>query len=81
MEPMTAASATLLRRDATISTEKPASFVVTFKQEVCTGEGEEEGVSGAGEEAEGGVRPGGEEEMVRQTRYSVAGSRWVRLYS
>lgn len=82
MEPMTAASATLLRLDATISTEKPASFVVTFKQEVWMGEegeGEEEdGVLRVGEELgeeDGEVRAGGEEEMVRQTWYSVAGRR------
>lgn len=78
MEPMTAASATLLRRDATISTEKPASLVVTFKQEVWTGEereGEEgDDVLGVGEEL-GEVRAGGEDEMVRQTWYSVAGRR------
>lgn len=82
IEPMTAASATLLRRDATISTEKPASLVVTFKQEVWTGEereGEEgDDVLGVGEELgedEGEVRAGGEDEMVRQTWYSVAGRR------
>lgn len=82
MEPMTAANATLLRRDATISTENPASFVVTFKQEVWTAEeGEEEvdgGVMGVGEELgeeEGEVGEGGEEETVRQTWYSVAGRR------
>lgn len=43
------------------------------------GEGEEEdGVLGVGEELreeEGEVRAGGEEEMVRQTWYSVAGRR------
>lgn len=77
MEPMTAANATLLRRDATISTEKPASLVVTFKQEVWTGE-EGEGEMGVGEELgeeEGKVGEGGEEETVRQTWYSVAGRR------
>lgn len=53
MEPMTAASATLLRRDATSSTEKPASLVVMFRQEVWTGpegrEEEEDGDTGVGE--------------------------------
>lgn len=53
MEPMTAASATLLRRDATSSTEKPASLVVMFRQEVWTGpegrEEEEDGDRGVGE--------------------------------
>lgn len=70
MEPMTAASATLLRRDATISTEKPASLVVTFRQEVWTGEVGEEGDMGVGEELgdkEGEGEGGGEEETVRQT--------------
>lgn len=74
---MTAANATLLRRDATSSTEKPASFVVTFKQEVWTGE-EEEGEMWAEEELgeeEGEVGEGGEEDTVRQTWYSVAGRR------
>lgn len=78
MEPMTAASATLLRCDATSSTENAASFVVTFRQEVWTGEEEEEGVTGEGEELgeeEGEVGEGGEEETVRQTWYSVAGRR------
>lgn len=78
MEPMTAANATLLRRDATISTEKAASLVVTFRQEVCTGEEGEEGEMGKGEELgeeEGEVEGGGEEETVRQTWYSVAGRR------
>lgn len=78
MEPMTAARATLLRRDATISTEKPASFVVTFKQVVWTGEEGEEGVMGVGEELgeeEGETGERGEEETVRQTWYSVAGRR------
>lgn len=53
MEPMTAASATLLRRDATSSTEKPASLVVMFRQEVWMGpegrEEEEDGDTGVGE--------------------------------
>lgn len=41
-------------------------------------------VLGLGEELgdrEAAAAAGGEDEMVRQTRYSVAGSKWVRLYS
>lgn len=81
MEPMTAANATLLRRDATSSTEKPASFVVMFRQEVWTGAEREEGEDGEmgvgkelGEE-DGEVGDEGDEETVRQTWYSVAGRR------
>lgn len=56
--------------------------MVMFKQEVWTGEereGEEDDDAlGVGEELgeeEGEVRAGGEDEMVRQTWYSVAGRR------
>ncbi len=78
MEPMTAANATLLRCDATISTEKPASFVVTFKQEVWTGEegeeGKEEGEVGVEEELgeeEGDVESGGEEDTAKPAQTAM----------
>lgn len=78
MEPITAATAMLLRRDATISTEKSASLVVIFTQEMWRGEEKEGEVLGLGEELGDNqvvVATGGDDEMVRQTRYSVAGSR------
>lgn len=78
MEPITAATATLLRCDAAISTEKSASLVVTFTQEMWRGEEKEGEVLGLGEELGDNqvvVATGGDDEMVRQTRYSVAGSR------
>lgn len=86
MEPITAATAMLLRRDAAISTEKSASLVVIFTQEMWRGEEKEGEVLGLGLGEELGdnqvvVATGGDDEMVRQTRYSVAGSRWVKLYS
>lgn len=80
MEPITAATAMLLRRDAAISTEKSASLVVIFTQEMWRGEEKEGEVLGLGLGEEIGdnqvvVATGGDDEMVRQTRYSVAGSR------
>lgn len=78
MEPITAATAMLLRRDAAISTEKSASLVVIFTQEMWRGEEKEGEVLGLGEELGDNqvlVATGGDDEMVRQTRYSVAGSR------
>lgn len=78
MEPITAATAMLLRRDAAISTEKSASLVVIFTQEMWRGEEKEGGVLELGEElgdSQVVVASGGDDEMVRQTRYSVAGSR------
>lgn len=80
MEPITAATAMLLRRDAAISTEKSASLVVIFTQEMWRGEEKEGEVLGLGLGEELGdnqvvVATGGDDEMVRQTRYSVAGSR------
>lgn len=68
----------LLRRDAAISTEKSASLVVIFTQEMWRGEEKEGEVLGLGEELGDNqvvVATGGDDEMVRQTRYSVAGSR------
>lgn len=78
MEPITAATAMLLRRDAAISTEKSASLVVMFTQEMWRGEEKEGEVLGLGEglgDNQVVVATGGDDEMVRQTRYSVAGSR------
>lgn len=84
MEPTTAATATPLRWDAAISTEKSASLVVTFTQEMWMGEEKGGEVAGLGEElgaVEVGVATGREDEMARQRRYWVAGSKWVKLYS
>lgn len=78
-EPITAASATLPRWDAAISTEKSASLVVTLTQEIWRGEDKAGEALGGGEELwdveEGVVAMGRQDEMVRQTRYSVAGRR------
>lgn len=77
-EPITAATAMLLRCDAAISTEKSASLVVTFTQEIWIGEEKGGEVLELGEELgdmEVVVATGREDEMVRQTRYSVAGSK------
>lgn len=78
MEPITAATAMLLRRDAAISTEKSASLVVIFTQEMWRGEEKEGEGLGLGEKLGDNqvvVATGGDDEIVRQTRYSVAGSR------
>lgn len=73
MDPITAARATPRRCEATCSTEKPASLVVTFRQDVCTEEEVRGNEGEEGEEVEDGKEE--EEETVRQTWYSVAGRR------
>lgn len=80
MEPITAATAMLLWCDAAISTDKSASLVVTFTQEIWIGEEKGGEVLGLGEELGSTeevvvAATGREDEMVRQTRYSVAGSK------